>query len=386
MIARSAETWVITRANNREAIERALPDLPERDSLRFLYVDLPAWARFWKRGCRGLRLYYFLWQIGALREARRCHRQEPFDLVWHLTLANAWLGSLASCLPGPFVYGPVGGGVSMPWHLVSVLGTKGLVYEVVRGCARFLARFANPLARLSWRRADVILAQNVETLAWFPPRARAKVRILQNAVAEIAPGMTHAHAETPTALFVSRLIPWKGGELALRAVERAPGWRLIICGGGEDERRLQKLARTLDLLDRVEFRGRLPQSDVGALMATADVLLHPSLHDDSPLAVTEALAHGLPIVCLDRGGPPLLGAAAALTVRASQSPYRIVEGLAERLGSVRDPKFGALARARAGELSFDVQAGRVGDILASFDTHRIVGAFGCAPSPVREPA
>lgn len=43
----------------------------------------------------------------------------------------------------------------------------------------------------------------------------------------------------------------------------------------------------------------------------AKVFLLPSLHDDSPLAVIEARTNGLPVVCLDRGGSPLLGGRAA---------------------------------------------------------------------------
>jgi hypothetical protein len=123
MIARElGECWVITRANNRQAIEQALPDIPEADRLRFVYVDLPPWARWWKRGQRGIYLYYLLWQVAAVLRARQLVREERFDLVWHLTLANAWLGSLAPLVGGRFVYGPVGGGVGIPWRLAGYLG------------------------------------------------------------------------------------------------------------------------------------------------------------------------------------------------------------------------------------------------------------------------
>ena len=98
MLARFGDTWVLTRSNNRERIEDGLTAIPERDALHFVYVDLPPWARFWKRGLRGLRPYYLLWGFAALREARRLQRTERFDLVWHLTLANAWLGSSAPLL------------------------------------------------------------------------------------------------------------------------------------------------------------------------------------------------------------------------------------------------------------------------------------------------
>ena len=54
-------------------------------------------------------------------------------------------------------------------------------------------------------------------------------------------------------------------------------------------------------------RGWRERDDVLKVMAEeADVLLFPSLHDEAGLAVAEAAAIGLPIVCLDRGGPPII--------------------------------------------------------------------------------
>jgi hypothetical protein len=39
MLAGLGETWVITRKDYEVAIEQALPSLPERENLRFVYVD-----------------------------------------------------------------------------------------------------------------------------------------------------------------------------------------------------------------------------------------------------------------------------------------------------------------------------------------------------------
>ena len=108
MLGRLGETVTITRTNNRKAIEHETAR--EGDSrVEYVFVDLSRRATWWKRGQRGVRLYYVLWQLAALREARRLADERPFDLVWHLTLANAWIGSTASLLGIPFVYGPVGG-------------------------------------------------------------------------------------------------------------------------------------------------------------------------------------------------------------------------------------------------------------------------------------
>ena len=70
------------------------------------------------------RLKYVAWQFAALRVARRLHRRRSFDVAWHVTWANAWLGSTAALLGVPFVFGPVGGGVEPPWRLARFLGAS----------------------------------------------------------------------------------------------------------------------------------------------------------------------------------------------------------------------------------------------------------------------
>jgi glycosyltransferase involved in cell wall biosynthesis len=313
MLARFGETWVITRENNRDEIEAALPSISERSSLHFEYVDLPGWARFWKRGLRGVRAYYVLWQIAALRRARGLNSEQRFDLAWHLTFANAWIGSAAALLGTPFVYGPVGGGVKTPWKLIPALGVRGCLQELLRVTVRGAARYGNPLARLSWRRADLILLQNPETREWLPRRHRARGEVFPNAALETM-------EETPTpryigekvALFAARLSPWKGAGLAVRTIALLPDWKLLVAGSGPDASRLTRLAGRLGLTDRVQYLGNLPRARLFELMRSeADVLLFPSMHEDAGWVVAEARASGLPVVALDRGGPPLLGAAVA---------------------------------------------------------------------------
>jgi glycosyltransferase involved in cell wall biosynthesis len=330
MLARCGDTWVITRTNNRELIESAMGEIPERAALHFVYVDLPAWARFWKRGSRGLRPYYLLWQLAALRVGRRLHRTNGFDLVWHLTLASAWLGSSASLIGPPFILGPVGGGVGPPWRLVPSMGIRFTLYEMSRGIARALGRYMNPLARLAWVRARFILVQNQETLDWLPRRHRHKANVFPNVVLSTAPQDERTTQDRRrTALFAGRLLGWKGADLAIGAITRLPEWRLIICGAGPDEQRLRRLANDVGVLDRVLFTGWIERSDVLRLMQEeAGVFLFPSLHDEAGWVIVEALAADLPIVCLDRGGPPLLADGHAICVPASGSRDAVTARLA----------------------------------------------------------
>jgi glycosyltransferase involved in cell wall biosynthesis len=381
MLARMGEVWILTRENNRGVIEAALPDVPERENLHFEYVDLPERTRFWKRGARGARPYYLLWQMAALRRARRLSRDVPFDLVWHLTWANVWMGALAPLLRYPFVYGPVGGGVGMDWNFIGVLGFRGTIYEVTRAFVRGAARYANPLARLPWRRAALILVQNPETRAWLPARYRDKTIVFPHVVLDQQGQHRRAAGEDrrPTALFVGRLLPWKGVALVLRALGQLDGWQLIVCGSGSDERRLKRLTKKLRLDDRVRFLGWVPEARVRELMhEETDVLLFPSLHDEGGFVIAEAMAAHLPVVCLDRGGPPTIGGVGITPTSVS----RTVEGLARTVLASGDASIRHFP-------DIDSSAARLRSLLADrlpfLDLHEEQG-FSAVPPPASSAA
>jgi glycosyltransferase involved in cell wall biosynthesis len=317
MLATFADVWVITRENNRGAIEAVLPSLPERDSLHFVYVDLPRRARFWKRGQRGIRLYYMLWQVAALGRARALAADVHADLVWHLTLANVWLGSTAPLVGLPFVYGPVGGAVATPWRLMVGAPPRAIAFETGRVVARAIGRFLNPASRLAWSRADLILAQNEDTRRWLPRRHRSKTLVFPHVVLEGAATTLSSRLPSTarTAVFAGRLVFFKRVDLAIRALALVDDWRLIVCGSGPEEERLRELAAKLEVAARIEFLGWTPRASVLDLLRDqADVLIFPCLHEEGGMIIGEALANGVPVVCFDMGGPPAIAGPAAAVV------------------------------------------------------------------------
>jgi glycosyltransferase involved in cell wall biosynthesis len=296
---------------------------------------------------------YLRWQVYALRRARALHRRLRFDLAWHVTWANVWLGSTASMVGPPFVLGPVGGGVDPPFRLLPTLGRRGMARALVRWALRRVARTINPLARWSWRRARLILVQNPETRDWLPRSVRRRTRIFQNSFLAVADEYRRTRSRLPgtTAVYAGRLVPMKGVHLAIAAIAKLPpAWRLLVVGDGPERARLEALARTLNVADRVEFRGNVARLEVlRVFQDQADVLLFPSLHDEAGMVVAEAMAVGLPVVCLAVGGPPVMAgggvtpgdpagtvaALAAATQRAVGTTPRPLPGLDELRRSLR---------------------------------------------------
>jgi glycosyltransferase involved in cell wall biosynthesis len=335
LLAGIGPTTVLVRPwpGAREAITAALEQLPEASRPAMHYVDIPRWMRpFAGRGLTS-RIEYVVWQWAALRAGRRLLADSAFDLAWHLSWANAWVGSTAAMLDLPFVYGPVGAGVGPPWRLVPGVGVIGGIAELARAASRWAGRWLNPLAKRSWEAADLILVQNPETRDWFPESVRERVVLMPNAVFVDPPDPRRPRpvGDPPTVLFAGRHVAWKGLDLAIEALALMPGWRLIACGDGDQTRRLQQLARRRGVAGRVEFRGWTDRNEVLRLMREeADVLVFPSLHDEGGWTVAEAVAMGLPVVCLDRGGPVALG---GIPVRAT-TPRATAGRLAAALGAV----------------------------------------------------
>jgi glycosyltransferase involved in cell wall biosynthesis len=303
--ARRHDVWVLTRANNRPRIEVALEAMPQR-RLHFVYLDLPIWARFWKRGGLGVRVYYLLWQIAAARAARRLHKAHEFDVVHHLTFANMWLPALVCMTRAPFVLGPIAGGQRVPLPLYGALGVRGMMAELLLLALRGLNR-ANPLVRIGWARAVLILANNDETLRALPRKHRKKTVLRPNATVERAiPSRPPPADGGPLALYAGRLNRFKGISIVIEALRLIPTWRLVVAGDGPDRRRLERLARRNGLNGRVTFAGWLTQERLWEQVASARALVLPSLKEGASFVAAEAQALGVPVVAFDRGGPAAL--------------------------------------------------------------------------------
>jgi glycosyltransferase involved in cell wall biosynthesis len=309
-IARFHEVWVVTRTNNRDPIEKSLATKP-LPNVHWIYFDLPRWARFWKKGERGLHPYYYLWQLGAYFVARKAHREVTFDLVHHVTFVNYWMPSFLAMLPIPFVWGPVGGGESAPrsfWHSFSL---RGKLYEIQRDAVRSLARL-DPFVRLTARRAALAFATTRETEAQLNVLGCKRVSIFSEAglrAEEInSLGCLSFRQKKPFRLLtLGRLLHWKGCELGVRAFaqfhSQFPGAQYWIIGGGPERQRLQALAANLGVGTSIRFWGNLPRSQVLEKLSECDVLVHPSLHDSGGWVCLEAMAAARPVICLDLGGP-----------------------------------------------------------------------------------
>jgi glycosyltransferase involved in cell wall biosynthesis len=306
------DVCVLTRQNNRVAIERALQIAP-LPGIEFIYYDLPSWARRWKRNGRGVHLYYLQWQIGAYHVASRAHAAHPFDAVHHLTFGVLRQPSLMGRLGIPFVVGPLGGGETAPLALRQSFPLRSRFSEWLRDLSNRVCRH-DPLVRSMLQHADIVLCKTPESLAWIPERYRAHSRCLLEIGVDVVaeekePSFSVSDGSRPALrlVFVGRFLVWKGMDLGLRALallrERGVDATLTMIGQGPAKDHWQALAVELDIAAAIDWVPWMEREKLMDAYASFDALLFPSLHDSSGNVVLESMANGLPVVCLDLGGP-----------------------------------------------------------------------------------
>lgn len=192
-------------------------------------------------------------------------------------------------------------------------------------------------------------------------------------------------------LFLGRLQPLKGPDVAIRAMAEA--WRrdpeamsdaaLVVVGGPSGSRgrqfveELRRLASAEGIADRVVFIEPRPHGELPGVYSAAVALLMPSRSESFGLAALEAEACGVPVVAADVGGlrhAVAHGASGFLVPGHAPAAYadRILQifrnpDLAERLGTA--------ARARAGRFTWEETAagvqGTYGELLPALAHTRV---------------
>lgn len=132
---------------------------------------------------------------------------------------------------------------------------------------------------------------------WYPETLADRVIVIPNAVHRV-PASKRSGPRRPIILGVGRLAHVKRHDLLLRSFARLadkfPEWELLIYGTGPLEADLNALRNKLGLQGRAFLMGHT--KTINEIYLEASILAHPAQYEGFPLAVTESLASGLPVV------------------------------------------------------------------------------------------
>lgn len=306
-MARTNRLHVITRANNQEVIEAYLPkDLKE--NVVFHYYDAPKFIKNMKRKARGLYFYYFCWQLGIIPTIRAILKSEKIDYTMHLTFGSMWMPTFLPLFCIPFIWGPVGGGDCEPKSFLRMLPLKQRFIQSARYAMNALS-FLNPFIMITATRAVVILARTPNSAHIIPRFCRHKTKIiLETAMEEEVFNYEKKERKNDKVIRLittGRLLPNKNILTAVRALKYIPkeyNVSFIIVGGGYQRKEIEAEAKSNGREKDVKIIAEMPRQEVLKLLERSDIFLFPSLREGGSWSLMEAMAIGLPVVCLDWAG------------------------------------------------------------------------------------
>lgn len=302
------DVTVLVSPAHRDAILAATERDPALQRIRWQFPEVAFWPLQQGKEPVWERTYNLLWQREALRVARALHREQPFDLVHHLTWGGVRAPTFLGTLGAPLIIGPVGGGETSPASLRDRMPLRGRVLESVRDLSNATIEL-NPIVRQGLRKAGVIFARTADTKNLLSPPLRAKTYVqMELGVMPTQIGAPRPVRQTPRKLlYAGRLLYWKGVHIAVEAmaqlVANMPDAQLTIVGNGPEEARLKTEIAQRGLGANITFVSWMPQEQFLHLYDTHDLFVFPSLHDSTGWVVLESFCKGLPVACLNLGGP-----------------------------------------------------------------------------------
>lgn len=217
------------------------------------------------------------------------HGQEPFDLIHaHTALPDGQAGLLLKRQLGiPLAITIHGKDVQQTAERNS--RCRQAIIEVVGGADRVIAVSAK-------------IKGLVDQLSQLPERTV----VIHNGFAADGYKNLKPSGKSASIISVSNLVSTKGLALNIQAVARLrhkyPDIRYIVVGGGPEEANLRALTKSLQVEDKVEFTGPVPNHQVPGLLGKAKVFSLPSTMEGFGIAYLEAMAAGLPVIACQGQG------------------------------------------------------------------------------------
>lgn len=253
---------------------------------------------------------YVPFHRNAARWIRRAMtRGERFDVAHQICPVAVRYPSPLRTAGIPYLVGPLGGSLESPEGFRDEEGSSPW-YVGLRGIDRLRLR------RDPWLRGTLEGARTVLGISGYVEdilrgqgvRPRAFEAMADTGI-ESLPDATDRSTRDPRGpvrlLYVGRIVRTKGVRDAIRAMDllRDLPVLLDIVGDGFDAGECRRLTRELDLAGRVRMHGAVQHARVDGFYRRADAFVFPSYREPGGTVVYEAMAHGLPSIVADRGGP-----------------------------------------------------------------------------------
>ena len=306
-LSKQFELWVLTRRSNKENIEQWRKNNSTGEDIHFVYYDTPRILRFWKKGLRGVRTYYAIWQTMTNRIVRTTMKENDIKIYHLLTYGNSLWKASRYGMKKFFVWGPTGGVDLIPREFVHYYGFKFKVREIVRTIIIKTLKINFGFAKRCWK-ANIILCKSESMIKVIPKKYKYKAIIFTDgAVNEKLLSVPNVrNGETVEYVTVGNLDAWRNFDVLIeafcKAYEHNNKIRLTIVGKGNDFDRLTSLIKIRKMEDVITVTGQVPMEKYFMLLKQSDVVINPSYKEGAVTMAFDTMAMSKPFICFETGG------------------------------------------------------------------------------------
>ncbi len=307
-MSRYFELWVLTRKSNRNSIELWFQKSSAHFNIHFVYFDLPKALRFWKKGLRGVRLYYILWQLLTNRIVKKTMLENDIRIYHLLTYGNALWPANSYGMKQFFIWGPTGGVDSIPFEYSKYYPLKARWVEWLRRTVVKSLSYNIGFQRRC-KNADLVFCKSNSIYFSIPEKYRSRAMLFTDVAVEprnLTSATRSSQSSNVNYLAVGRLDPWRGFDILIEAFAIASKSNrfihLKIVGDGIDKKRLQQLIKEKDLEHMIDLPGKIPIEEYYTEMQGCDVVVNPCLKEGAVTVSFDALAFGKPLIGIETGG------------------------------------------------------------------------------------
>lgn len=316
-LARDHEVHILTFRYHQADLERAEAEglIPSNMTIHFVGSAYGPCKRPLFDKLQHWRAYFDY--VRHVREAARdLVERISFDVIHHVTFAT-W----RTCVPlhsldVPYVWGPVGGSERFPPALLGVLSPSAMLFELLRIGSGVASRFSPSLRRMI-READAVVASHHETYQLLRQIRGHDSGLWELSVTAFTQSENRRFSvdqkpwwkgERPLRAFCGGMLEGrKGVALALHAIaeikQKGIAIKYTVAAHGPEVRHLQRLSEKLGLQDQVNFVPPLRGDEYSDALRKSDIYLLPSLRDNAPITLMEAMLCGCVPIVADCGGP-----------------------------------------------------------------------------------
>lgn len=249
------------------------------------------------------------WHLRSARFISRQFKHSGIAIIHKLNTTGYRIPGFCYWLPYRFVWGPIDGFTNVDTRLLGFLNRKGRLAYYSYNFINRIERTLSPTVRLACAKSAVLLAATQDSYQYLKQRVKNKpiAYVLETGVSD-----SIISSETPPkdpAVFqiawVGQCIHRKNLPFLLRTLAQLPShmrYQVQVVGDGPLRHDWQQLAVKLGVAPFVAWHGWVERAQALAILARSDVFAQTSIREINSTVVFEAMANGVPVICLKTSG------------------------------------------------------------------------------------